>query len=237
MCYLWHSTVSWISWHKTNLLWGRKAVLLVLHTELAQPAGWRNTGVGARNRVRLLVLVATSCETGSTAWNGTLQPWDCDRWDWDAAMNAVIPHNPGLGPGAGAAGDKCEDTTSCQHLLLPLALFKTGMALPLGPSPWSFETVNSLWLKFPFCANMNGTEPSISSGIAMHMEGRCICPYKLHSSSPWWEKHEACYLFKKFEKFFFFSPSCQFWLKITWAAEETSLSYLPADGISSFCCH
>lgn len=41
---------------------GRKVRLVVLHAELAQPRGLGNTAVGARNRVRLLVLVAASCE-------------------------------------------------------------------------------------------------------------------------------------------------------------------------------
>lgn len=36
---------------------------------------------------------------------------------------------------------------------------------------------------FPSVLSMNGTETSTSPGIAIHMEGMYIHPYKLHSSS------------------------------------------------------
>lgn len=59
-------------------------------------------------------------------------------------MNTVIPSNAGLGPIAGAAGEKHEDTALCQHLVLTLPLFITRVAGSLDQSIGSLLPFDSL---------------------------------------------------------------------------------------------
>ena len=187
-----------LSGTKLTCCGGRKVGLVVLHTELAQTRGLGNTAAGARDRVRLLILVAASCEMvpnspGTMMEGAEMQPWmQQSPANLGLDLMLELPEtNVRVQPSA---------SISCYHY----PCLKLGWLSHWDHPHGLFRPLTHYDSNFPSVLSMNGTETSTSPGIAIHMEGRYIHPYKLHSSSQWWEiplskKHETCYLFKKFQ--------------------------------------